>query len=57
MKWFKKIDFDGLNEEAEVIREEERQIAPGYTCDPKLAGHRRLPFAEVHIKLMEEEEP
>ena len=49
MKWFKKIDFDGLNEEAEVIREEERQIAPGYTCDPKLAGRRRLPFSEVHI--------
>tara|TARA_R110002020_G_scaffold402482_2_gene612668 strand:+ start:4122 stop:4847 length:726 start_codon:yes stop_codon:yes gene_type:complete len=49
MKWFKKIDFDGLNEEAEVIREEERQIAPGYTCKPEFEGRRKLPFSEVHI--------
>jgi len=52
MKWFKKIDFHGLNEEVKVIREEERQPIPGYTCDPKLhgrKGQRKLPLAEVAL--------
>jgi len=49
MKWFKKIDFHGLNEEVKVIQEESLTPAPGYTCKPELEGQRKLPFSEVHI--------